>query len=378
MLKLKKVSNYEEFKTYKHAWQKLLSGSNVSNIFLTYDWIDSCIKNFCKFEDLLILNIFEDENLTGIAPLMIKKYKYFGLPVRSIRFIGTSISDRMDFIICGDKEECLSVILDYLVSVKEKWDFIDLQEIAGYTGTMDAMDRCVKKTSLLNITGPSKKSFFIEFNKNKEEIYNKFSKKYCAKLKKIDARKPGLNFEMERHMGSCADKEKIVTVISEIEKNSWKGNRAGSLFSEQNHINFHKDIFEKFSNSNWLDISILNLNKKPVAYIYNYFYESRSYNYSIAYDERFADISPGTVLMFWVLKDSVSRDIMEFDFARGEGLWKSRFTEMFREHNRVRIFKPGAYSGFLYILQSKVMPYMKNQDIFYNAWMKIKGAFRWD
>ena len=178
MLKLKKVSTYEEFRTYKYAWQKLLSESNENNVFLTYDWIDSFIKNFCKFEDLLVLNIFEGENLTGIAPLMIKKYKYFGLTVRSARFIGTAISDRMDFIICGDKDECLSVILDYLVSVKEKWDFIDLQEIAGYTGTMDAMDRCVKKTSLLNITGPSKKSFFIEFNKNKNEIYNKFSKKY--------------------------------------------------------------------------------------------------------------------------------------------------------------------------------------------------------
>ena len=378
MLKLKKVSNYEEFKAYKYAWQKLLSESSISNVFLTYDWIDSCIKNFCKFEDLLILNIFEGEKLTGIAPMMIKKYKYFGLPVRSVRFIGTSISDRIDFIICGNKDEYLSMILDYLVSVKEKWDFIDLQEIAEYTGTMDAMARCIKKISFLNIIGPSKKSFFIEISKNKDETYNKFSKKYYSKLKKIDTKKPGLNFEMERHMGSCVDREKIFTVISEIEKNSWKGNKRGSLFLEQDHINFHKDIFERFSNNNWLDVSILNLNEKPVAYMYNYFYEGRSYNYSVAYDKRFADISPGTILMFWVLKDSVSRDIIEFDFARGEGAWKRRFTEISREHNRVRIFKPGAYSGFLYILQSKIMPRMKNQDIFYNAWMRIKGALRWD
>ena len=371
MLKLKKVSNYEEFKDYKYAWQKLLSESNVSNVFLTYDWIDSCIKNFCKFEDLLILNIFEDENLTGIAPLMIKKYRYFGLPVRAVCFIGTQISDRMDFIIRGNKDEYLSMILDYLASVKEKWDFIDLQEIAEYTGTMDAMARCVKKTGLLNIAGPLKKSFFIEFSKNKDEIYNKFSKKYRAKLRNINARKPGLNFEIERHMGSCADKGKVFTVISEIEKNSWKGNKRGTLFSEQRHINFHKDIFERFSNNNWLDVSILILNKKPAAYMYSYFYEGRSYIYSIAYDERFSDISPGTVLMFWVLKDSVFRDIVEFDFARGEGSWKSRFTEMSREHNRVRIFKPGAYSGFLYILQSKIMPYMKSQRWLYAIWMKF-------
>src|SRR3989338_1398324 len=103
MLKISRISNYNEFKIYSERWQDILSRSKISNVFLTYDWIGACIKHFHEHDRLLILNVFDNERLVGIAPLMIKKYKWFGLPVKTVFFIGTSISDRMDFILDGNK-----------------------------------------------------------------------------------------------------------------------------------------------------------------------------------------------------------------------------------------------------------------------------------
>jgi len=374
MLTLEIIDSYDEFKGCRDKWEKLLSESRVSNVFLTYDWIDSYIKHFCKSDRLLILNVFEGGRLAAIAPLVIRKGRYFGMPVRAVRFIGTAISDRIDFIICGNKEGILGAILDYLMAIKGEWDFVDLQEIAEYTGTMAAMEICLDKKGFVNILGPARKSFFIELNGKRGAVLNRFHRKFNAKLRKLRNKQPGIEIDVER---PAADADAL-SVIADIERHSWKRGRCGALFSEKNYMNFHKEIFEKFSKSNQLGISILNLNKTPAAYVYNYLYEGRSYNYSIAYDEAYSDVSPGTILMFCAIRDSASSDAVEFDFARGEGSWKIRLTDSFRTHNRVRIFKTGAYSRFLYILQSKIIPCMKAHAWIYRIWMKIKGALRWN
>ena len=111
--------------------------------------------------------------------------------------------------------------------------------------------------------------------------------------------------------------------------------------------------------------------------MYNYLYGKRSYNYNLAYDKKYSNLSPGTLLMSWALADSSSRDIAEFDFTRGEDDWKTRFTGDFRMHERVRVFKDSLYSRVLYFLQARIMPYMKNKKLLYNLWMNLKRRLGW-
>ena len=75
MLKIVRISDYSEFKDCKDRWEELLSRSYADNVFLTYEWIDACIRHFFSKEKLLILNIYDDDKLAGIAPLMIRRHK---------------------------------------------------------------------------------------------------------------------------------------------------------------------------------------------------------------------------------------------------------------------------------------------------------------
>lgn len=377
MLRIAEVSNYDEFTKRRDAWEDLLSRSGIDNIFLTYEWVDACIRYFCKGQRLLILNVFKGDRLVGIAPLMIRRYKYFGLPVRAVFFIGTIISDRMDFILGGHKEESIALIMDYLIDMKSDWDFIDLQEIAEHTASREIIEAWLKGRKLLNIIGPSTKSFFIEFNENKDYFYETFSKGFNAGLKKIKKKDPDSNAEFKRYINKDIETEKLFSVLTEIERHSWKAERQSGIFSKEDSTNFHREIFDIFSKKRWLYLSILSLDEKPIAYVYNYLYGKRSYNYSIAFDKRYSKLSPGTILMLWTLKDSLMRDLSEFDFARGEGSWKKMLTQDFKVHNRVRIFKDTLYCRFLYCLQSRIMPYMKGKKNLHGAWMKIKDKMGW-
>ena len=378
MLKIACISDYSEFKDCKDRWEDLLSRSHADNIFLTYDWIDACIRHFFNKEKLLILNIYDDDKLAGIAPLMIRRHKYFGLPVKSICFIGTGISDRMDFILDGEKEGMISLAMDYLMGIRQEWDFVDLEEMPEGSGTFQAIEEYLAKNRIVNTISPSKKSFYIGMDGAKESICQEFSKKFHRKLKQVNNKYHGLNFSFERYAGSRITKDRVFSELNFIEGKSWKGDEHSGIFSKPASIEFHKEIFSKFSKGGLIDLSILNLDSKPIAYMYNYLYGKRSYSYNLAYDKEYFNLSPGTLLMLWALADSLSRDIIEFDFARGEEDWKARFTGDFRLHNRARIFKNTVYSRALYYLQSGIMPYMKRRKYLYNLWMKLKGWFGWD
>lgn len=378
MLRIVEVSDYREFEDHRDEWEGLLSKSKVENVFLTYDWIDACIRHFCKNERLCILNVFNGDTLVGIAPLTIKRYRYFGLPVRSVCFIGTDISDRMDFILDGDKESVMTLILDYLIGMKEEWDIMDFQEIAGYTENIEIIEGWLKKNRIINITGPAKKSFFIGFNGEKERLSQRFSKKFSRKLKKLNIEKVRSNLEFKRYTDGDIKAEELFSDVAGIEDRSWKGKDKAGIFSKKDTREFHKEIFDRFAKNKWMDISILSLDRKPIAYVYNYLYGKKSYNYNIAFDKAYAGLSAGTMLIYWVLKDSMGRDISEFDFARGEGSWKTRLTQSFRIHNRVRIFKDTFYLRCLHCLQKEIMPCLRKNRILHSAWMAIKGRLGWD
>lgn len=372
MLTVSSVSNYGTFRNCKDEWDDLLSKSDTDYVFLTYDWIDACVKHFHKTGELLIVNVFHDNKLVGIAPLVIMKKRYMVFTVKVVCFIGTGISDRMDFIIDGNKEEIITLILDYLMKIKRRWDIVDLQEIAESTGTMKIIQRYIKNNKIMNIIGPQARSFFIEFNKNKNVIFQKYSTRLCRRLRKNKL--TSLNFKVERHMDGDINAQNLFSTISNIERYSWKGEGQCGIFSKRESKCFHKQIFDKFSNNKWLDVAILNIDAKPAAYIYNYLYKRKSYNYNIAFDKKYYNFSPGVILMMWMLKDSASKDISEFDFIRGDGLWKRRLTETFRIHDRVKIFNDAFFPKYLYYFQAELKPCLKKIKVVYMIGKTLKGG----
>ena len=78
--------------------------------------------------------------------------------------------------------------------------------------------------------------------------------------------------------------------------------------------------------------------------------------------------------MMWMLKDSASKDISEFDFIRGDALWKRRLTETFRIHDRVKIFNDAFFPKYLYYFQTKLKPCLKKIKVVYMIWKTLKDG----
>ncbi|MBU1006216.1 MAG: GNAT family N-acetyltransferase [Candidatus Omnitrophica bacterium] len=374
MLRIKEISSYEQFKDMKKAWGDLISRSQVDNIYLTYDWINAHISHCCDSDRLMILTVLDGDTLTGIAPLIVRKNSFMGITVRSVCFIGTRESDRMDFILSADtdKEESLLSIMDYLMGIEKDWDLLDFQEITRSSGTIEMIKKVAKLRKLKFVLYPENRSFFIKFNCNMDYFLNKISKKLDKKMKKLNKTvKTGLKFE---HYPRNEVKESLYSDIRFIAERSWKAQRDKSIFLKKETKSFHKELFLDFARSGYMDISILRMDDTPIAYRYNFLYNGRLYGYSMDFDIKYAYISPGTMLTLWSIEKLASIGIKEIDFGRGEEEWKMRLTQDFRMHEKIQVFNNSFYGKNLYLFYSCIKCIKKNKAL-YGILRKAKQGF---
>ncbi|MBU1852903.1 MAG: GNAT family N-acetyltransferase [Candidatus Omnitrophica bacterium] len=373
MLNINRISDYEEFRDCKAMWDDLFVRSGTDNIFLTFEWIDAYIRHFLKKKGLFILKILDDKRLIGIAPLMIRRYGCFGLPVRVMSFIGTLTSDRMDFIMEGDRKKGIDLVLDYMMDTETKWDIVDLQEITDSTQSTDIINTWLNDRKQKNILGPPKRNFFIDFSgKNGLSCSERFSRRFREKYRRVNNKETGLNLEFENYRNGKIGVERLFSDICMIEGYSWKGRQRKGIFSKPDSKAFHREIFDRFSKKGWIDISIMKSNGTPIAYKYDYFYSQKLYDYNHSFSETSSHLSPGTMLFLWALKGYAEEGILEFDFLRGEEEWKGMLANNFRVHDRIRIFRNTFYSRCLYCLYAKLIPYLKSKKAIRSVWMKIR------
>src|SRR4030042_606033 len=130
MFKTQVINNLEQFKALRAEWNQLLESSYGNTIFLTWEWVYTWWEIFGRGEELFIITVRNEKGkLIGIAPLYIKKTKYYKLPVREMAFIGMGLSDRQDFIISQEDTKVIDEIISKIREFRNTWDIVVLEQI---------------------------------------------------------------------------------------------------------------------------------------------------------------------------------------------------------------------------------------------------------
>ena len=374
ILAIEEVSTIEGFAAMRDAWEDILLKSGSDNIFLTFDWLSRWWRHFSGNSRLFILKIIENDQLIGIAPLMIKRQRVFFFPVRVVSFIGTDVSGRMDFILTRSREESLRAVFCYIKKNLSRWDFMDLQEMPDYTENFELLRACVRELKLPMVNGPDSKTFYIPLNGDRESFINSLPRKARHKLKNSQNRvkKMQSEFRFKRFIGDAVSSEFLTSEMERIEGLSWKGQLRKGIFSKRASRFFHREIIRDYSKNGLADISFLSVGNENIAYSYNFLYANREYGYSTSYDSKYSSVSPGFVLFAININDSPKHGAREFDFLSGEQKWKQTFAKQFKIHSRTRIFNNTVYSRLLYIVPAYIVPFLKRNKWILAAYRRVR------
>lgn len=327
-LKIELIESFDRWRDISHNWNSLLLQSRADTIFLTWEWLSSWAECYLhKRRQLFIAVISEGDELVGIAPWYIHPVSFGFYTLKQIRFLGNpeTASDYLDvFIKKGREREIASSLYDFLFNaVPSRWDCLWLGDI------------------------PSQSSFILHFvSKIKEEKKQAdiLLKSYCPYLclpKRMDDFLANLSSnqrqKFRRHLNFLKKKYDISLQTFRSAKAEGALDDFFAFYKEKRDtLSEQPDIFHQFlkklasrcKEKSWLQIDVLEADKRRIASILHLRYQKTLAEYLMAVDKRFApSVSIGNVLLGLCLEKAIQQKLSVYDFLRGTEDYKFHWTK---------------------------------------------------
>jgi CelD/BcsL family acetyltransferase involved in cellulose biosynthesis len=353
---VKIISDYQEFRALKDAWNGLLQGDYSKAIWLRHEWYDCWWQAFGKGAKLSVVVMYENDRLAAAIPLMIVPMRIKGFRQRVLQFMENGITPRSSFIIPGMSVEKLKVLLDEILRRTTSWDLAILNNIAhddpGYRCAKDSFDHY----GVRYVACPQRVSPYIQLSDGWEAVKAGFGKRLKRNLSNMRNR---LSREGEFSLvtfSDASDLPRALSMCEEISRRSWKGEIGKDMSGTVSRARFYRLITAAAMENGWATIWFLKLNDRLIAFEYGLAVDDHLLLLAVDYDLEFRQFSPGTVLRSLVLEQLIKRGMTTYDFAGTVYDYKLYWTRQSRLHSQFWVFHSGMKSRMLYWIKTRLIP----------------------
>lgn len=356
-MELKIINNPEHFRLLRDEWNDLLSKSPNDTLFMRHEWLSAWLESYRKNHKLQVLLLKENNAPASIAPLAIAHERMYGLPVKKITFISDSSWTSGDFITHYHNAESIKKFVE---SFEQKnFDIIDFQNIPIESGTISILSESLSGKGYKFLIKEGSNSPYIQINKPWDDFYSQLSSKFRKVMRnKLNRIKKYGDFSIKKY-SSQDEVLKILPVIFDIGTRGWKHKIKNSISSTENNKSFYTKLTETFSGLGCVNIWLLELNGTPAAFEYHISYKNTVHALTADYDERYKDLSPGSILDYSIMKHLFEKHPCTYDMGCGNSFYKMNWTNDFKKHSRILIYSDTTYGKLLRHIEGTYLPVVR-------------------
>jgi len=342
-----KLEVYEDasaFEALRAEWNTLLERSATNVLFLTWEWQWAWWKSFGSNKSLRLL-VLRDENgyASAIIPLFVQDTVVSldaplpdisiehpptvvdGVPRRTTHFVGgTEVSDYLDIIAPFElMPEVCATLINALAGM-EDWHILDLRCLPSVSPTVSAVSEVASEYGWNVQRTREDVCPIIELPKTWTEYLTlKLNKKQRHELRR-KIRRAERQARVEWHWVDDTDNlEQGLDIFFRLHKASAPDKDA---FMDERMQAFFRDVAHFALDKDWLRLSILRFNGQPVASYLCFDYGGDRLVYNSGFDlSTYADLSPGIVLLAYLIDDAIQHGCWRFDFLQGGERYKYDF-----------------------------------------------------
>lgn len=320
-LKIEVHTTAEAFTQLESEWNVLLKQSPTDTVFLTWEWQSLWWDAYQTGDLLLVTMRDEGGTLVGIAPWFIEAGEGNERVVRGIGCV--DVTDYVDMIYIP---EFASRVFDAGAQVLRghaarftRINICNIHEgsatIAGLSQALRACGFEVEQTfqevcPVIRLSGTFENYIEKLDKKNRHELRRKMRIAYGA---------PDLDWHIvtpDDDLDDATDKFLGLMAQSTQEK---------ALFLENPyHVRFFRSVLPAMQRNGWLQLSFLTLAGEPTAAYVNFVYNGRVMVYNSGISVSHGHLSPGIVLLAYLIQHAAEQGYTEFDFLRGNEDYKYR------------------------------------------------------
>ena len=345
MLKITQISRYDQLLDLENEWNRVLERSRDDNFFLTWEWCSTYWKYFEKGEKLMVLHMEDEDEIIAIFPLKQSRFNLvqsFGYEV--IRPIGHWRSDYNNLILTKRAPECIRLFLNYLYK-HDDWDFLHLIDIPQTALILNLLPQLSKVQSFELKEGSI--CPYISIPNSIDTLMYSLSKKMrnnlrrCIRNLEKDYR---VEFKTYDELGSVEETTKI---LFELHQKRWKSKGMLSSFKTSKVRDFTIDLAKQCADKGWLALCFLVADDEPVSALLNFEYKQKAYAKISAFDPEYSRYSVCNLAHAKYIEKCIQKGIKEYDFLKGDELYKFRFTKNYRRNFSVSFVRNRIRSKFL-------------------------------
>ena len=350
LLSIEKISNIENLRGLEISWNKTLKTANSNTLFLSFEWIYHWWKSFGRDKELLILIVKDNNDVIGIAPMMIEEYKIGKLTFKQISFIQNAHCYHLDFIITKKADEVIEVIFQYLKKEVKNWRRIYLNRIPISSNNITIIrDTCKKEYLFKEQYGGV--APYIPANGKWEEYYTKRKRKFRKELRRdwrLLSKQGKVEFKTYK---KGSNMNLAIENLLEISKTTWKAKEGTAISSTPELTQFYTGIIKTAFEKGELVLVVMYFNDKPSGFLLCVIYNGILYELKMGYDPQVSTNSIGYFVENYLLEYSFNElqvkrvDLLGCEFTH----FKRRYTDVGQEFTTFIIYKR-VFLNYVYII----------------------------
>jgi CelD/BcsL family acetyltransferase involved in cellulose biosynthesis len=348
MLGIEEITEDERLDALEGEWRALHDEGTSDSVFLSFEWLRRWWTHFGgESQSLFVLCARDADRLQAILPLVICRERRRGLTQRTLRFLGSGLSDRLG-VLCrpGMEGAAAEAFADHLEERAGSWDRLDLVDLPHDD---DASRRLAERLAKRGLCGGLEESHpcpFLDVETDWESFYHA----------QINTKTRSNNRNKTRRLekqGTLAirfvtDPADVPTAIESVfgidERDVHHGDARQRPFDVEGGRAFFRDVTVALAHRGWLFLALMELDDEPIAYRLNFRHRSRHFDYFTGYSLTYNRYSPGRLLATAVLESCFTSGIERVDFLRGFDDWKTEWTDRFRRNAEIHGSSPSLRS----------------------------------
>jgi CelD/BcsL family acetyltransferase involved in cellulose biosynthesis len=306
-------------------WMGLCAEGPCDEPFYRPDWVAAHVRAFESGRRLVVVTARVDGRLRGVLPLVRERGHLHGLPVRRLRGAVNSHSCRFDLVHgIGDAAQAARAVWQALRE-RAGWDVIELRDVpcegavplvlAAARGD-DHLTGTWERAPMPYLTLPARGADPDDALAHLSQRHRRMLRTNRRRLAELGTVRVSRTERPRQH-----ELERFYA----LEASGWKGEQGRPITCRPQTRRFYDEVARLPGLRSSVTIWTLECGGDTVAMQYGVTYGGTYFGLKAAFDERYARLSPGHLLVEDVVHDAHARGLAIFDFMGESDDLKSRW-----------------------------------------------------
>ncbi len=322
-MEIRFITNESEFINLGGEWDQLLEGASVNTPFQRHDYLEDWWSTLGGGEwkdGSLHIAAGRDPNgqLVGIAPFFNTETKDGR---NGIFFLGSiEISDYLDLIV--HEERASEFCAELISALKDQtWDVLDLYNIPSASSSMDFLSDAAHALGWEVERGKLEASPVVHLTGTWDDYLNSLESKQRRELKRKMRRAAEYPASVTWRIAGNGDD--LTTEMDDLMDLMALDPEKRAFLTQEMRAQFHRTALTAHAGG-WLQIALLEVGGAAVCGYFNFDLNGRLWIYNSGIDPDYYTLSPGWVLMGYLIQWALENDRTAVDFMRGDEDYKFR------------------------------------------------------